>query len=448
MTSGIASRLMWSAYTLAHAAMESRIPWEDPDSLVRRQNRRLRRIIGFAWERVPFYRDAMEKRGLRPDDFRTAADLHLLPLIDGHVYGGNPHLFQPTGAGRGAGLTLQSSGTSGRTKHLRHDSRSLYLALAHGHRQRRVLAQFTGRVTGYRELNLVRDGSVASQIRSFYEQHLWTPRRADLTRAFLTPGELPLEAEINRINEFRPDVLMGYGSYLGALFRAAQQRGLEIRPPKAIVYGADAMPALDRAYLESGLGIPVLSTYQSTEALRIGFQCERRAGLHLSIDAVAVRIAGPEGRTAGPGEAGDVIISNLTNHATVLLNYRIGDVAVNAAGPCPCGRTLPVIGSLEGRCDDIIHLADGRSLHALQVMRRLRSASGVERLQVVQFGHGRYSIRAAGDAPNGRQAATSALVAELSALTGCRPSVTVDWVEALPAGANGKTRLVISELRK
>jgi phenylacetate-CoA ligase len=447
MRSNFASGLAWSAYTVAQAAMESRIPWESTESLLSRQNRRVRRIIRFAWEHVPFYRREMLARGLHPEDFRSAADLDLLPLIDGQIYARNPHLFQPQDALPTAGLVLQSSGTSGSTKQLRHDRRSLLLALAHGHRQRHVLAHFTGRVTGYRELNLVRDGSVASQIRSFYEDHLWTPRRVDLTRAVLTPGELPLDAEIARINDFMPDVLMGYGSYLGALFLSAARRGLKIHRPRAVVYGADSMPAPDRAYLETELGIPVISTYQSTEALRIGFQCELRRGLHVSIDAVAVRIADAGGRTVPPGQPGDVIISNLTNRATVLLNYRLGDVAVFGSEPCPCGRTLPVIDSLEGRSDDLIHLADGRSLHALQVMRRLRTASSVERIQVVQQDHQSFSILAVDAGLPDRKAASSALVAELSSLTGSHPSISVEWVDALPAGANGKTRLVISNPR-
>jgi phenylacetate-CoA ligase len=258
---------------------------------------------------------------------------------------------------------------------------------------------------------------------------------------------LPLEAELARINDFMPDVLMGYGSYLGALYLAAAKRGLKIHRPKVVVYGADCMPAPDRAYLETELGIPVISTYQSTEALRIGFQCELRRGLHISIDAVAVRIADASGRTIPPGHAGEVIVSNLTNRATVLLNYRIGDVAVSASRPCPCGRTLPLIDSLEGRSDDLIHLADGRSLHALQVMRRLRTASGAERIQVVQQDHATFSILAVAASLPDPQAASSALAAELLALTGGHSSISVEWVDALPAGANGKTRLVISNLQ-
>jgi len=45
------------------------------------QDERLRVIIEHAWRTVPFYRDVMDERKLRPSDVRTVADLHKLPLL-------------------------------------------------------------------------------------------------------------------------------------------------------------------------------------------------------------------------------------------------------------------------------------------------------------------------------------------------------------------------------
>jgi phenylacetate-CoA ligase len=85
------------------------------------------------------------------------------------------------------------------------------------------------------------------------------------------------------------------------------------------------------------------------EAGTIGFQCERREGFHLNVDLCAVRIVDAEGRTVPPGTSGDIVISSLDNRATVLLNYRIGDRGTLSPQPCPCGRSLPLLASLEGR---------------------------------------------------------------------------------------------------
>lgn len=446
MKSELASTLYWSAYTFVHAQREQQIPWQSLETTLATQRRRVRQIVRHAWESVPFYREAMQARGLRPEHFRNAEDLAQLPLIDGRIYSENPGRFRSTHV-QGDVLSITSSGTTGRTKQFDYDGRALFLSLAHGHRQRHVLAHFTGKLAGYRELNLARDGGVASQIRAYYDDHLWTPRHMDLTRQFLTPGTLPLEEEVARINSFRPDVIRGYGSYLGALYRAISRRGLPFHRPRVLVYGADSMPAADRARIENELKIPVVSIYQSTEALHIGFQCTLRHGFHLDLDSVAFRLVDQEGRDVAPGQPGQVVISNLTNRATVLLNYRLGDIAVLGARPCPCGRTLPVLDSLEGRSDDVIHLDDGRTLHALQLLRQLRLASGVDQIQVIQEGARVYRIHAVDEGAIDRPAAASHLAQELDALTGARNNVSVDWLDALPAELNGKTRIVISRLQ-
>ncbi len=440
------SRIVCSAYTYAHARRESRIPWQPVDQLLAVQRRRLQQMVRYAHRHVPFYRDAMAERRLRPEDFRHADDLAQLPLIDGVMYDEDPARFQSTDQRLGDILSLRSSGTTGRTKTFRYDGRALFLSLAHGHRQRHVLAHFTGRLSAYRELNLLRDGAVSTQIRNYYETNLWTPRRVDLTRATITPGTMPLADEVARINAFCPDVIIGYGSYLGALFRSAAAHGLMLHRPKALVYGADGMPDADRRHIEEQHGVPVLSHYQSTESLRIGFQCELRRGLHLSIDAVAVRIVDGSGASVAPGTSGQVVLSNLTNRATVLLNYRLGDMAVSGNAPCACGRTLPVLESLSGRADDLIRLQDGRTLHALQVMRRLRDASSEDRMQVIQEAPFTFHVRIINDSGRDRDTIAVRLQAAVNELVGATCDVRVEWLEAIPTEANGKTRVVISKV--
>ncbi len=125
------------------------------------------------------------------------------------------------------------------------------------------------------------------------------------------------------------------------------------------------MPESDRQLIESELGIPVLSTYQSVEGLRIAFQCEERSGFHIDADQVVLRIVDANGASQPPGAPGEVVISNLTNRATVLLNYRQGDVAALSFRLCPSGRILPMLESIQGRQDDLVRLPGGSAAHPL-----------------------------------------------------------------------------------
>ena len=45
------------------------------------QNERLKLLIAHAYENVPFYREQMDKLGIKPVDIQTKEDLRLLPII-------------------------------------------------------------------------------------------------------------------------------------------------------------------------------------------------------------------------------------------------------------------------------------------------------------------------------------------------------------------------------
>jgi phenylacetate-CoA ligase len=59
-----------------------------------------------------------------------------------------------------------------------------------------------------------------------------------------------------------------------------------------------------------------------------------------------------------PGEQGRVVLTVLSNFATPLLRYEIGDIAVPGA-PCACGRGLPVIERVAGRVRNMMTLPGG-----------------------------------------------------------------------------------------
>ena len=83
----------------------------------------------------------------------------------------------------------------------------------------------------------------------------------------------------------------------------------------------------------------VLSRYCAVEAFKIGYFCERAPASTCTRTCATCGSSADDGSDAPAGEPGRIVISNLVNHATVLLNYPMGDVASLPADPCSCGRT-------------------------------------------------------------------------------------------------------------
>jgi len=279
----VIGRAYWAAVTAWHARREGGLPWWPESRLAAIQDRRARAIVAHACATVPHYREAMDARGLRPSDVATAADLAKLPLVHGAELAAAPDRFLSTGyAGRDT-LELSTTGTTGHYKRIRHDPNAVFAALAAGGRLRSVIASVqaaSGRPRGgVAQLVIAPTSGTNALIRDYHRAHLppWLTRRH--RQAFLSLDR-PFAELVASINALEPDTIVSFGRFAGYLYRRALESGVAIHAPRLLWYGGDAMPAADRRLIEERLGVPVVSSYQSCEFLRIAFQCERREGFH------------------------------------------------------------------------------------------------------------------------------------------------------------------------
>lgn len=439
------SRLYWTAFLGWRVRGQARYAFRPPEAVRRDQCRRVRRMVAYAWRHVPYYRRTLERLGRTPADFRAVEDLERLPLIEREDLARNPMEFVSTEHPPDRHLLLHSGGSTGRPVDVYLDTRGLFEQAACFERLRAIVARCVGRRYGYREAVFASPQGTAPLVRRFCHERAWFPARARIHRRLIDLF-LPIEEHLARLEEFRPDVLYGQGSTLGRLFAHARETGAPFHPPKAIIYTSDDIPGSMRRLILDEFHTPVFSLYGAVEALIVGFECEQHRGIHVNTDCCPVRIVDDAGRTLPPGETGDVVVSNLANWGTVLLNYRLGDLAALLPEPCPCGRSLPLLSFPQGRRDDRLLLPSGRTLHPQALRGPLEALDGVREYQVVQESPTllRVALLLARSADRDRIAeAVRSRFAEI-----CGPNVTtnVQFVDAIERTALGKTRLIVTKV--
>ena len=257
----------------------------------------------------------------------------------------------------------------------------------------------------------------------------------------------PIDRIVEAVNHFRPDVIASYGSYLETFFRILDSRGIEMHFPKVLIYGADSMTREGRKLIEKEFVIPVLSVYNAVEAFKIGFFCEERKGFHLHEDLCHVKIVDANGHRVSNGKRGEVVISNLVNQGTVLLNYRLGDIASISSQKCSCGRTLPLLTELEGRAEDIIALPNGELLHPRAVWKVFKGRDEIVQYQLIQHEQGRFELRLVTIDRETYQSIIDGILADLRQLLGESAVIESRFYEELER-QKGKFRCVISLCRQ
>ncbi len=84
----------------------------------------------------------------------------------------------------------------------------------------------------------------------------------------------------------------------------------------------------------------------------------------------------------GPRDAKRIVATGFTNWAMPLLRYDTGDLAVPAAGKCPCGRNTQLVEGVLGRVDDYLIASNGAWVGRLDPV--FKGLTTVRKAQIVQ----------------------------------------------------------------
>jgi phenylacetate-CoA ligase len=441
MKAAFPERVMWTMYLARHWRGQSRFPYRPAAAIERAQSRRVREMVSHAFRTVPYYRETIKRLSLVPHEFRSARDLSRLPLIEPDQLQRDPEYFQSDSHRMGEDLESRSGGSTGAPRGVKWDTAAIFQNAAHAERERSIIAKAVGRFVQYRESVIASQYGTEREIQDLYAKRAVLPSRSRVQYQHLSLLDSP-EKNVALLNEFKPDVIRSYGSYLDRLFTHVHGTGAEFHKPKVVFYDADELPERARKLIADDFGVCILSAYQAVEAFKIGFECEQHSGIHLNSDLYPVRLVDDDVNEVAEGESGEVVLSNLVNRATVLLNYRLGDVAHMLPTGCACGRTLPLMSFIEGRTDDWLTLLSGDAVHPQSIRTLFTNEKEVSQYQVIQRRLDHFTVAIAGIAENAILA--ERIVGRFKTRFGQQVSVDVSFVASIEPSVGGKIRPVIS----
>ena len=227
-----------------------------------------------------------------------------------------------------------------------------------------------------------------------YEDRQFVSRILIGVRFLAISEELPkLAAEIAKID---PLYIYCYPSVLDGILRILEEQRLRMRSLRRVFCGGEVLDDPVRERARRVLEVDISENYGSTEAF-IAWQC-KAGNHHLNAEHVVVELVDESGRQVPAGEIGRVLVTTLENCLMPLVRYEIGDYAVAAAGRCPCGRTLPLIGRVIGRGMNLFRRIDGTLLSTWDLVNTLLAITGIKLFQIIQTAFDHILIKYVADA--------------------------------------------------
>jgi len=119
------------------------------------------------------------------------------------------------------------------------------------------------------------------------------------------------------------------------------------------------LPAV-RQFIEETFRCKIFNRYGTMELGGVACECEAHTGYHISTDNNYLEIL-RNGLPTRSVELGDIIVTNLNNRAMPFIRYSVGDVGAWYAGEnCSCGRSAPMLSTIEGRITEMFKTREGR----------------------------------------------------------------------------------------
>ena len=312
------------------------------------QSEKLVKQVKHVYENVPYYKNLMDEKGVKPDDIKRIYDIHKLPFLtkaylrDAYPYG---LLAKPLDDC----VRIQStSGTTGR----------------------RVVAFYTQNDVDLWEDCCARaivaaGGTKKDVCQVAYGYGLFTggpglnggSHKVGCLTLPMSSGNT--ERQIQFMTDLSATILCCTPSYAAYIAETLKEQGYkpEDISLKAGIFGAEPWTEEMRRGIEESLGIKAYDIYGLTETTGPGvsFECSEQTGMHVNEDHFYAEIIDPDtGEVLPEGSKGELVFTSLDKEAFPLLRYRTRDICVLSRKKCSCGRTLIKMAKPMGRTDDML----------------------------------------------------------------------------------------------
>lgn len=405
-----------------------------PEEIKKNQLKKLKKIIKYAYDNVPYYQQKYSEIGFLPEDLKSLNDIKRLPIltkdaIREHKMDLVSRKFKPENL-----IKKRTGGSTSVPLHFFWDHRAATFKYActirannwAGYNMGDKLAAIWGDTD--KKINL------KQKIRRFlYERVIYLDT--------LKMDEAYMKQFFARMKRFKPQIMMGHAHSIFVFAEFVASSNIEPPPIKGIISTAEMLYDYEREKIEQVFGKVLFNRYGCEELSIIAAECEEHDGLHINTDGLVVEII--DQKDDLPGK---LIITDLVNYGMPFIRYEIGDMATFKEGKCACGRGLPRLGKLYGRTSDFLYTPEGKMISGISVLDTFAiHVPGVKQVQFIQEEIDRLTINIVKDKSFGEQSFNE-LKVKIPHFFGDKMRYELKFLDKIPQTERGKYRFSICKI--
>jgi len=410
--------------------------WFSRSELEAIQLKKIQRLVAYAYEHVPFYRQRYQSEGIHPQDIKNLEDFQTIPFLTRDDVNNNQETLVSTEY-HGKVFERTTGGSTGKPMKFLVDSSALLWSYATEARCRSWFG--------------VKPGDKMAWIYGVLEDFSnwpWQDRlAANIKRhRYLNPRTLTnekMQAFAKMLIKWKPVTFRTYPSAIAIFAHYLRENDITGITPKLIELTGEKGTPDQHQLIEDVFNAPLADHYSSWEIYDMAYQCPE-GSLHVIEDRYLELVA--NGQVVDPGQTGEVVITSLTQSAMPFIRYKNGDLGIYESEKCSCGRGMPVLREIVGRESDLLSNPDGSIVHWTSFFTVIKYKTEVSRYQMYQPDREHIEVRLIC-----KQKVDSAFLEnirkELQPCFSESMHITVKIVDYIDLTPYGKHRSIISEVK-
>lgn len=316
----------------------------------REQLIKLKEMITFCIENVPYYTDLFKKERLSTGSFQSISDLRKLPILTKTDIKNNIDKFIPKNLKDMKYIVAATGGSTGTPLKYRMSQDDIDLGVAE--------LYFDWHAAGYElgdKIAILAGGSiVGKEIKVSKKIKTWLKGHRSYSSYGLSDDLLL--SYLKDMSSWNAKFLRGYPT---AIFRLAKYIEENNYPNKlnlkSIITTAEMLLPKHRECIERVFQAPVYDHYGLGDGGISAYECHLHSGFHINMDRSILEVVNKSGKSASE-EEGKILATSLINHSMPFLRYDTGDLGVLSNTACPCGQYRPILEKILGRTTDILNI--------------------------------------------------------------------------------------------
>lgn len=240
---------------------------------------------------------------------------------------------------------------------------------------------------------------------------------------------------LDKLNEYKPEVLMAYPSSIYLLAKLADKINWKVNWPLRCVFTSSETFSKSKQELVKKVFGTVCDHYGQAERVAVLQSCSQ-GHYHVRQDYSLIEFI--------PDEHGNKIIgTNVHNKAMPMHRYDTGDyvTGINHSGNCPCGDNSIYVEEILGRDDDYVILSDGRQIGRLDVA--FKGVEGLIEAQLEQSSKTKIIIRYVAYSDANVHSLKATMTENLHERLGSNMELNFIQLDSIPRTERGKFKSVI-----